>query len=77
METLDDSQKDNGDTTKDTVDKAGVGATNSSDETKMETIKLNEDKEAEKAAEAEQDRPPKAALVDRIRAYRCSVGKFL
>lgn len=73
METLDDSQKDNnGDATnKDTTDKPVTAI----DESKMETIKLNEDKDAEKAAEAEQDRQ-KRPLFERVRGYRCSIGKL-
>lgn len=73
METLDDSQKDsNGDATnKDTTDKP----VNTNVETKMETIKLNENKDAEKAAEAEQDRQ-KRPVLERIRGYRCSIGKL-
>lgn len=73
METLDDSQKDvNGDATnKDTTDKPVIAT----DESKMETIKLTDDKDAEKAAEAEKDRQ-KRPLLERIQGYRCSIGKL-
>lgn len=70
METLDDSLKD---TDKDVTDKANPN--NATDEDKMETIKLNDDKDAEKAAEAEQDKV-KTTFVDRLRTYRCSIGKL-
>lgn len=74
METLDDSLKD---TEKDTVDKNNA-VNNATDEDKMETIKLTtEEKDAEKAAEAEQDKVKQATFLDRIRAYRCSIGEFL
>lgn len=74
METLDDSQKDsNGDATnKDTTDKP----VNTTDESKMETIKLNDDKDAEKAAEAEQDRQSRSFL-ESVRGYKCSIGKLM
>lgn len=72
METLDDSLKDT--ENKDVVDKTAA-VQNATDEDKMETIKLTEDKEAEKAAEAEQDKV-KLTLLDRVRGYRCSIGKF-
>lgn len=78
METLDDSQKDtNGDAptaanaNKDTTDKPATAT----DESKMETIKLGDDKDAEKAAEAEQDRQ-KRPLLERMRGYRCSIGEL-
>lgn len=71
METLDDSQKDND--SKDTTDKAVNGKTADED---METVKLDEkeDKPKDKAEEAAADQKPKPIL-DRIRAYQCSVGE--
>lgn len=72
METLDDSLKDT-ENNKDVTDKASPN--NVTDEDKMETIKLNDDKDAEKAAEAEQDKV-KPTFLDRIRTYRCSIGKL-
>ncbi|XP_063699428.1 neurotactin isoform X2 [Culicoides brevitarsis] len=70
METLDDSQKDN--SNGDALNK-DTNISCAKDGRKMDTIML---KEAEKAAEAEQDRP-KRTVLERVQNYRCSMGGIL
>lgn len=71
METLDDSLKDTD--SKDQTDKAVNGKMADED---LETVKLDdkEEKPKDKAAEAAEDQKPKPIL-DRIRAYQCTVGE--
>lgn len=72
METLDDSLKDTD--SKDQTDKAVNGKMADED---LETVKLDdkEEKPKDKAAEAAEDQKPKPIL-DRIRAYQCTVGEW-